>query len=103
MELKVSYRHMESSDAIQERIRSKVIKLKKYFQGKILVDWKCSNDSDGHKSEVSVTGDHFTYHATAVDGENFFKSIDSAIEKLRTQLSKKSDKVKDKIHRPKVD
>jgi len=98
MDLKISYRHLESTPSIDEKITEKVSKLKKFFQGKISVDWICSVESDAHYSEVTITGDHFKYHATASDA-NLYKTIDDAVQKLQRQLERKKAKVKEKIHK----
>lgn len=93
MELKISYKHLESTPAIEEQIKNKASQLKKYFQGKMNVHWVCSTDKEVHTSEVKVTGSHFACHATA-QAENLYKTFDDAIAKLEKQLSKRKDKVK---------
>lgn len=92
MEVKISYKHLESSPSIEEQIRYKAGHLKKYFQGKMNVHWVCSFEKDLHTSEVKVTGSHFACHASA-QNENLYKTFDDAIEKLEKQLSKRKDKV----------
>lgn len=98
MDIKISYRHLESSPAVEEKIRNKVEKLKKFFHGKMTVEWICAVDSHDHSSEVTVSGDHFSVHASAKD-TNLYKTLDEAMSKLEKQLAKKSEQVKDKIHR----
>jgi len=98
MDLKISYRHIESTPSIEAKIREKAEKLKKYFHGRINVDWICSVDGDAHHSEVTVRGDHFTYHASSAE-DNLYKTIDGAMAKLKKQLDKKNTQVKEKIHR----
>lgn len=93
MEIKISYKHLDSSPAIEEQVRTKATQLKKYFQGKMKVHWVCSVEKDIHSSEVKVTGSHFACHATA-HSENLYKTFDEAIAKLEKQLSKRKDKVK---------
>lgn len=98
MDVKISYRHMESTPSLDEKINKKVSKLKKYFHGKMSVEWICSVEGDNHYSDVTVSGDHFSYHATAKE-DSLYKTIDGAVHKLERQLEKKSAQVKEKIHR----
>ena len=98
MELRISYRHIDSTPSIEERIREKAVKLKRFFHGKINVDWICYVDRDAHHSEVTVSGNSFRYHASSAD-DTLYKTIDDVINKLHRQLERRSDKVKDKIHR----
>ncbi len=98
MELRIAYRHLESTPSLEEKIRTKTLKLKKFFRGKISVDWVCSVEKDAHHSEVTVSGDHFKYHASSA-GENLYKTIDGALQKLARQLEKKKDQVTEKIHK----
>ncbi len=98
MELKISYKHLESTPSIEEKIHKKAEKLKKYFHGKIHVDWICSIESGMHNSEVTVRGGHLDCHATAVD-DSLYKTFDEVVAKLERQLGKKFDQMKEKIHR----
>ena len=98
MDLKVTYKHIESTPAIEEQIKRKSTKLKKYFNGRIDVDWICSVEGGVHSSDVSVRGDQIHFHATSSD-DNLYKTFDSVIVKLERQLSKKNQQLKAKIHR----
>ncbi len=98
MNLKIAYRHLESTPSIEEKIEQKARKLKKYFNGKIDVDWTCSVESGQHISEVKVAGDQFTFHASSKDA-NLYHTFDNVINKLEKQLQKKKDQMKEKIHR----
>lgn len=98
MELKISYRHLDSTPAIEEKVQQKAEKLKKYFDGKIYVDWTCGVEGDVHLSEVTVLGDHFTYHASGRDS-NLYRTLDDVVQKLEKQLRKKKELTRDKIHR----
>ncbi len=98
MEVKISYRQLEAQPQIEERIGSKALKLKKFFNGKMHVDWTCIKEGDLHQSDVAVRGDHFEVFASS-QNSNLFKSIDDVTEKLEKQIQKKNELLKDKIHR----
>jgi putative sigma-54 modulation protein len=97
MELRIAYKQMDSTPSIEERIREKATKLKRFFHGKISIDWICSVEKDAHHSDVTVSGDHFRYHASSVD-DTLYKTIDDVMQKLQRQLEKKNNRVKEKIH-----
>jgi len=98
MKLKISYHHLESTPSIDSKVKEKAEHLKKYFDGKIDVTWVCSVERDRHKSEVNVHAGNFHFHADAED-DNLYKTFDEVLHKIEKQVSKKSDKLKDKIHR----
>ncbi len=98
MNLKTTYRHLESTPSIEDKIQQKARKLKKYFNGKIDVNWTCSVEAGKHCSEVKVSGDQFTFHATS-DDSNLYHTFDGVIGKLEKQLQKKKEQMKEKIHR----
>lgn len=98
MEVRISYRQLESLPQVEERIELKAKKLKKFFNGKMHVDWICSKEGDLHHSEVTVRGDHFEVHAKCSDN-NLFKSVDDVTDKLEKQIQKKNELAKEKIHR----
>ena len=100
MEVKVSYKHLESTPSIQETVEKKAIKLKKYFNGKMYVDWICTIEGDVHRSDVTVSGDDFQYHASATNS-GLYRTLDDVIQKLERQLRKKKEMVKNRIHRKK--
>jgi len=98
VELVVSYKHVEGTPAIEEKVRQKALKLKKFFDGKLQVSWICCVEKDVHSSEVTVKGDHFSYHATS-SHESLYKTFDDVLHKLEKQLVRKKEMTKDKIHR----
>jgi putative sigma-54 modulation protein len=99
VDLKISYRHLDSSDSISSKIEEKIDHLKKYFSGKLEVHWVCSVDGhDQHKSEVQINVAGTRFHAHATD-KNLYSTLDSVVAKLESQMRKKNEKLKDKIHR----
>lgn len=99
MELNISYRHLDPSDALSAKIEEKVAHLKKYFHGKLKVDWVCSVDGhQQHKSEVNVHFGSKIFHANAVD-KNLYVSLDIVLQKLEKQIQKKNGKIKNRMHK----
>ncbi len=98
MELKLTFRHLESTPSIEDVINKKALKLKKYFDGKISIHWICSIENDIHVSEIVLNAGHTNFHAKS-DGSDLYKVIDLVEHKMEKQVQKHHEKMKDKIHR----
>jgi putative sigma-54 modulation protein len=88
MKLNIVFRHVESTEAIREKIIKKTQHLKKFFHGKSEINWVCSVEQHEHSSEVLIHAGHNFFHAKASD-ENLYKTFDQVIAKLEKQLSSK--------------
>lgn len=93
MKVTISFLHLEHTEALDERIREKSEKLRKYLDGNINVKWSCYVKDNHHYAEVALSGPHFNYHAKG-STDSLYKSIDDALAKVETQLHKQKDKVK---------
>lgn len=99
MNLTISYRHLDSTESLDGKIRDKADHLKKYFNGNVDVNWTCSIDGhDQHKSEVHVHAGHSDFHAHAIDND-LYKTLDKVLSKIEKQIQKKNSQIKDHIHR----
>ncbi len=105
MKIISSFKHLEHTPALDEKIEAKSQKLKKYFDGNFEVHWTCYVRDDGAQcAEIKLLGPSFEYHATA-HSEKLYKTLDLAINKIEKQVHKKKDKWKQKIshkHAPSV-
>ena len=105
MKIVSSFKHLEHTPALDQKIESKSKKLKKFFEGNFEVQWTCYVRDDGaHCAEIKCLGPSFEYHAAA-HSESLYKSLDLAINKVEKQVSKKKDKWKNRIshkHQPSV-
>lgn len=99
MKIVSSFKHLEHTPSLDEKIHKKSQKLKKFFEGNFEVQWTCSIKEDGrHAAEVKVIGPSFEYHAAA-DSDKLYKSLDLVIQKVQRQVNKKKDKWKNHISR----
>lgn len=103
MKIVSSFKHLEHTPALDEKIETKSKKLKKFFEGNIEVHWTCYVRDDGaHCADIKLLGPSFEYHAAA-HSEKLYKSLDLAVNKIEKQVSKKKDKWKSHIshkHQP---
>jgi putative sigma-54 modulation protein len=97
MKLKISFKHLKHTPALDERIREKSQKLSKYFEGNTTVSWVCWVHGEEHWAEIKVHGPKFDFFAKA-QADNMYKTLDLCIEKMERQFEKKKDIYKNRIH-----
>lgn len=97
MKIQVSFKGIDHTPALDERINEKSKKLEKLLDGKTTVKWTCYVKDGNHYAEVVCLGPKFEYHAHAFS-DNLYKTLDKAVDKLWTQVAKKKDKWKNHIH-----
>jgi putative sigma-54 modulation protein len=98
MHLNISFKHMETSDALKIFIEEKSGNLKKYFDGQISVTWNLSVEKQSRIVHCHLVGNRMDYFGEA-DTEDFKASIDVALEKIERQVRKHKEIVKDRLHR----
>jgi putative sigma-54 modulation protein len=97
MKIKVSFKHIEHTPALDEQIYSKSEKLEKYFDGNFEIHWICYAKDDVHVADIKLLGPSFNYHASA-KSESLYKCFDLVIAKLEKQVVKKKSKWKNNLH-----
>ena len=92
MNLQVSFKHMESSDALREYVEEKASKFKKYFDGKVHVTWTVGKEHGEFTSHCHLLGNHIDFfgEGSATDA---FASVDLAIDKIDRKLKKHKEVV----------
>ena len=92
MQIKISYKHIESSTAIDEVTQKKSEKLKKYFQGKLNLSWIFSVEKQNQIAHCHLTGDHIDFYAEATTA-SLYTSIDQVVNQLDRQVRKNKELV----------
>lgn len=100
MEIKFAFKHMDSSDAIKYYVTEKCERLKKYFNGRISMDWNFEVDKQNHIAHVHLVGNHMDFFGEATTHE-MHASVDAALDKIERQIKKKKEIVKDH-HYPEI-
>ena len=94
MEIKVSARHGQLSDEIQESMKAKVSKLPKFFDRttgiQVTVDL---NNSDSPKVEIIVSAEETNDFFASDTGTNVMVALDSTVAKIEQQLKKHKEKL----------
>ncbi len=97
MKLKISFKHLEHTPALDERIKEKSEKFEKYFQGNTTVQWFCWVENDKHWAEIKVHGPKVEFFAKATS-DNLYKSLDLVVDKMERQFEKQKELMRNKMH-----
>jgi len=97
MKLKISFKHLDHTPALDQRIKEKSEKFGKYFQGHTSIQWFCWVHNDEHWAEIKVHGPKFDFFAKAC-ADNMYKSLDIVVEKMERQIEKQKDMKRNKLH-----
>lgn len=97
MNIKISFKHLDHTPALDEKIRDKSQKFQKYFQGRFEVSWVCWVHHENHWAEIKLHGPKFTFFAKA-SSKNLYKSLDMVMDKMERQVEKIKTQKRNKIH-----
>lgn len=100
MHITVTFRHMDSSDALRTYAEEKTERFQKYLSEPIEVHWVLSVEKIRHIADATITGSGVTIKAAEATGD-MYSAIDSVLDKLEQQVRKHKEKIKD--HKPHTD
>lgn len=98
MNLKIVFKNLEHTEALDSKIRDKVETLSRFFEEKIDITWTCSVSDHHQRSDVHLIGPKIDIHADA-QAQSLYETFDMAIHKVEKQLQKIKEKRSDKMHR----
>ena len=94
MEVTVTFRNMDATDALKIHAENKIDKLKKLMLRPISAHVILKSEQHKHHTaEIIINSDHANYTSTETC-HDMYASIDAAIHKLESQLRKHKDKMK---------
>ena len=93
MQIQVTFRHVESSDAIRDYATDKVGKLKKFLEGSIESHVTLSVQKHRHEADVVILANGFKIHGREVTGD-LYSAIDLVIDKLEAQIKRYRERLK---------
>lgn len=97
MKLKISFKHLDHTPALDQRIKEKSERFEKYFQGNTSIQWFCWVEGNKHWAEIKVHGPKFDFVAKACS-DNLYKCLDLVCEKMERQVEKQKDQKRNKMH-----
>ena len=93
MQISVTFRHMESSDALREYAEEKSERLRKYLVEPVEVHWVLSVEKIRHRAEATMVAKNLNIKAHE-ETQEMYSAIDKAGDKLEKQVRKHKEKVK---------
>lgn len=93
MKVTISFRNLDHTASLDQRIFEKSERLQKYLGGRCHLKWNCSTHQGEHLAEVDLIGPGIDYHARATS-DSLYKSLDLVMSKIEKQLHKKKERSK---------
>lgn len=87
MQISMTFRHMDPSDAMKEAIEEKVSKVKKYIQGPFEASVVLSVERYLQACDVTITAQGHTYKGRE-ETDDMYTSIDKVMDKIERQIDK---------------
>ncbi|MDA3902232.1 MAG: ribosome-associated translation inhibitor RaiA [Desulfuromusa sp.] len=95
MQIAVTFRHMESSDAIRSYVEDKLTRVKKYIDEPIDAQVVLSVQKKiNHRAGVTMVAKGLTMKSTETK-EDMYAAIDLMVDKIERQLKRYKDKLKE--------
>lgn len=92
MQIDMTFKHMEASDAIRFHATEKSENLKKYFDGKVHVTWNFVVEKQSHVAHCHLVGNRMDFFAEATAAD-MNSAIESALDKVEKQIRKRKEVV----------
>ncbi len=95
MHVNVTFRHMESTDALKKYAEEKSLRLEKYLVEPIEIHWVLSVERIRHIADATISANGVTIKAHEATPD-MYSAIDMVLDKLNIQVKKHKEKVKDR-------
>ncbi len=92
MHVSVTFKNLESSDALRSYIQKKLDRFDKLLDNPAEANVVFSVEKIRHTAEINLTSDRLSLYAKD-ESENMYSSIDLVVDKLKKQLTKTLDKI----------
>lgn len=85
MNIAITFRHMESTDAVKSYASEKVSKIQRFLRQPMKAQVTLSCQSRVHNAEVDVHAGHDHYHAH-LSTDDMYAAIDGVVDKIEAQI-----------------
>lgn len=100
MDINITGRHIEITNALRNYIKKRLSKVEKYFKDKPLIaNVTIFIEKGRHQIEVSLSSDGQVFNGK-VSTKDMYESIDKVTDKLEKQFKKQKEKQKSYISKP---
>ena len=86
MEITISAKHMELTDALKNYTTERMGRVKKYIDHTLAADIHLGVEKYRHKIHATIKGRGYFINSEAEDPSSMYKAIDLCVDKLETQL-----------------
>ena len=90
MGISITYRHMDSSDAVKAYVHEKLERVQKYLRAPLDAHVTVFPERHLFVAEMNIQASGRTYQARH-DSDDMYKSIDFVVDKIEHQISKAHD------------
>ena len=87
MQISMTFRHMEPSDAMKDLVEDKVSRVKKYLQGPMEASVVLSVERYLQACDITISSNGRTYKGRE-ETDDMYTSIDRAMDKIERQIDK---------------
>jgi len=87
MQISMTFRHMDPSDAMKELVEDKVTRVRKYLQGPIDAAVVLSMERYLHVCDVTISSGGQTYKGRE-ESDDMYTSIDRVMDKIERQIDR---------------
>ncbi|MFH1727103.1 MAG: ribosome-associated translation inhibitor RaiA [Pseudomonadota bacterium] len=98
MNINVTFRHMETTEALRQYATDKIEKVQKYLDKAISANIVLSVEKFNHIADVTITTKGTTIKVTESTND-MYASIDAVVDKIERKLKKYKDKMKNHKHK----
>ena len=92
MHIDITFKNLDSTEALKVHVNERTGRLKKYFHGKMTATWICYISAEDQVADLKVHGDSFDLFAQSKTPD-LYRSIEEAVDRLETQLRKHKEKI----------
>lgn len=92
MQIQVTFRHVEPSEAVKEYARDKVGRIQKYLDGPVEANVTLGVEKHRHEADVNIVAGSLKIHGRETTGD-LFSAIDLVTDKLDKQVKRYREKL----------
>jgi putative sigma-54 modulation protein len=93
MQISMTFRHMDPTDAMKELVKEKVNKVNKYLHGPVEASVVLSVERYIHACDVTISANGNTYKGRE-ETDDMYTSIDKVMDKIERQISKSKGRMR---------